>query len=335
MQPSDPQAVLAPMTAAAVFMVATIDDGGEDAIRELLPDLAALCRTVGSRSPDGRLTLVTGIGAEAWDRLFDGPRPAHLHPFVELRGDVHHAPATPGDLLFHIRAERVDLCFELAMLITERLAGAATVVDEVHGFRYFDDRAMLAFVDGVENPTGRAAVDAVLVADDDPDFAGSSYVIVQKYLHDMDAWNAMAVEAQEVVIGRRKASNLELSDEEKAPGSHNVVTNITDDDGNELKILRENMPFGAPGRGEFGTYFIGYAADPAVTGRMIENMFVGDPRSGATDLILDVSTAVTGSLFAVPTATFLDDPPGPPGTPAAAPEPDPDDSLGIGKLAAD
>ena len=109
----------------------------------------------GSAPRSAGLALVTGVGSHAWGRLFDGPRPAELHPFVEVHGAHHHAVATPGDLLFHIRAAKPDLCFELASLIMDRLAGSATVVDEVHGFKYFDDRDLLGFVDGTENPSRR------------------------------------------------------------------------------------------------------------------------------------------------------------------------------------
>lgn len=306
----EPQAVLDPLTASAIFLVVTIDDGGEETVRDLLGDLAGLVRTVGFREPDARLALVTGIGSDAWDRLFAGPRPAELHPFEELRGERHHAPSTPGDLLLHIRAERLDVCFELASVIMDRLASVTTVVDEVHGFKYFDARDLLGFVDGSENPTGPDVARAVLV-DDDPEFVGSSYVIVQKYLHDLDAWNAMTTEDQERAIGRRKLSNVELTDEEKPSNAHNELTSIEDEDGEELEILRDNMPFGTVGTREFGTYFIGYAKTPAVTERMLRNMFIGDP-PGNTDRILEVSTAVTGTLFFVPTDDFLDDlPPAP------------------------
>ena len=307
----EPQAVLTPLTASAIFLVVTIDEGGEDVVRDLLGDLAGLERTVGTRVPTGGLALVTGIGSDAWDRLFAGPRPAELHPFEELQGDRHHAPATPGDLLFHIRAEVQDLCFELASLIMDRLAAVATVVDEVHGFKYFDDRDLLGFVDGTENPTGTAANAAVNVGDEDPDFEGSSYVIVQKYLHDLDGWNALTVEEQERAIGRRKLSNVELTDDVKPSNSHVALNTIVDADGTERQILRDNMAFGTIGKREFGTYFIGYAATPAVTEQMLHNMFIGNP-AGNHDRVLDFSTAVTGTLFFVPTAELLDDLPSAP-----------------------
>ncbi|TDC50731.1 Dyp-type peroxidase [Jiangella ureilytica] len=307
--PASPQAVLGSLTEAAIFLVATVDHGGEDTVRDLLADLAGLTRAVGFRAADGDLTCVAGVGAEVWPRLVGGPLPSGLHPFREIGGATHTAVATPGDLLLHIRARRMDLCFELASLVTARLAGAVTVVDEVHGFRYFEQRDLLGFVDGTENPTGAAAAAAVLTHE--PGFDGGSYVIVQKYVHDMDAWNALPTEEQERVIGRRKLSDVELSEAEQPANSHVALTSIAADDGEELEILRDNMPFGRPGSGEFGTYFIGYAADPAVTELMLEHMFVGDP-PGNHDRILDFSVAVTGTLFFAPSADFLEalaDPP--------------------------
>ena len=143
------------------------------------------------------MSCVAGIGSRAWDRLFAGPRPVELHPFRELAGPVHRAVSTPGDLLFHIRAQRLDLCFALASEIMDRVRDAVTIRDEVHGFKYFDVRDLLGFVDGTENPVGPEASDAVLIGAEDPPFAGGSYVIVQKYLHDLEAWNALPVEDQE------------------------------------------------------------------------------------------------------------------------------------------
>jgi putative iron-dependent peroxidase len=306
-----PQAVLGPLTRSAVFLVVTLADGAEDVARDLLADLPGLTRSVGFRSQDGALACVAGVGSAAWDRLFGGPRPAGLHPLPVFAGDRHRSVTTDGDLLFHIRAERMDLCFELETQIMLRLDGALSATDEVQAFRYFDARDVLGFVDGTENPTGREASDAVLVeAEDEPEFAGGSYVVVQKYLHNMSAWNELPVEEQERVIGRRKLSDIELADDVKPANSHVALNTITDPDGTEQAILRDNMPFGSPAHGEFGTYFIGYAKTPSIVERMLRNMFVGDP-PGSYDRILDYSTPVTGTLFFVPTGEFLDDPPAP------------------------
>jgi porphyrinogen peroxidase len=310
--PPEPQPVLTPLTDAAIFLVLTINSGGEAACRDLLSDWAGLQRAVGFRAPGAGLACVAAVGSHAWDRLFAGPRPAELHPFRELRGARHHAVATPGDLLFHIRHDRMDLCFEFAYQVMGELAGAVTVADEVHGFRYFDERDLLGFVDGTENPVGGAAGVAAITDDADPDFVGGSYVIVQKYLHDLDAWNALSVEDQERAIGRSKLSDIEMPDEVKPANSHLALNTITDPDGTERQILRANMPFGDLSQGEFGTYYIAYAATPSVTEQMLVNMFIGDP-PGNTDRILDFSTAVTGNLFFAPSADFLDDLPDPPG----------------------
>jgi len=300
------QAVLAPLTDAAIFLVATVRPGGEQAVRDLLEDMSGLQRTVGFRLPAAQLSCVTGIGSDLWDRLFAGPRPAELHRFRAWKGPKHTAPSTPGDLLFHIRAGQMDVCFELAAKIGERLRGVGDIVDETHGFKYFDERDLLGFVDGTENPSGAKARDAVVIGDEDEAFAGGSYVMVQKYIHDLEAWNALKVEDQEAAIGRRKLDNVEIPDEDKAPNSHVALNVIEDADGNELKILRDNMPFGSVKEGEFGTYYIAYAATPDVPELMLRRMFLGEPY-GTYDRILDFSTPLTGSLFYVPTADFLDD----------------------------
>jgi porphyrinogen peroxidase len=298
--PGEPQSILTPITEASIFLVLTVDPGGEDEVRDVLADVSGLKRSVGFRIPEAGLTCVTGVGSQVWDRLFGAPRPAGLHPFPGFAGSPHVAPATPGDLLYHIRAHRLDLCFELAERLMNRLRGLARAVDEVHGFRSFDDRDLLGFVDGTENPEGEAAPDAVLIGAEDPGFAGGSYVVVQKYLHDLAAWDALPVEEQEHAFGREKLSDVEFADEDKAANSHLALNTIVDEDGEQRQIMRFNMPFGRVGVDEFGTYFIGYARSPDVIEEMLRNMFVGKP-PGTYDRILDFSTAITGNLFFVPT----------------------------------
>ncbi|HUB19698.1 MAG TPA: Dyp-type peroxidase [Acidobacteriaceae bacterium] len=334
-----PQPVVGPLTRAAIFLVVCInpDESSADSVRGFCADLSGLVRAVEFRDVEAGLTCIAGFGSGAWDRLFGLPRPAELHPFREIRSGNRHAVSTPGDILFHIRAKRMDLCFELAMHIMNAIGDAVTVADEVQGFRYFDDRDVLGFVDGTENPRGGAAGEAALVGDEDPAFTGGSYVIVQKYLHDMKGWNALPVEAQENIIGRRKLSDIELSDSEKPSSAHSALT-VIEESGKEVKILRDNMPFGRPGYGEFGTYFIGYSRTPRITETMLENMFAGRP-PGNYDRILDFSRAVTGSLFFVPSATFLDNVSSVAAKNASAVPPAPEDaapardaSLGIGSL---
>jgi porphyrinogen peroxidase len=301
-----PQPVVAQLTRAAIFLVVTINSGKENeaAVRASCGDLAALQRAVGFRDLEGRLSCVMAFGSDAWDRLFGAPKPKDLHSFREIRGQ-HHAVSTPGDILFHIRSTRMDLCFELATQIMSRLGSAVSTADEVHGFKYFDDRDLIGFVDGTENPVDQAALDATIIGEEDGVFAGGSYVIVQKYLHDLNGWNALPIEEQERIIGRTKLSDIELDDALKPSSAHNALTTIIED-GEQLEIVRDNMPFGDVGKGEFGTYFIGYARSPGRIEQMLENMFVGRP-PGNYDRLLDFSRAVTGTLFFVPSGNFLED----------------------------
>jgi porphyrinogen peroxidase len=341
-----PQPVVAQLTRAAIFLVVTIksEPGCDAVVRALCDDLAALLRAVGFRDIEGRLSCVMGFGSDAWDRFFGEPKPKDLHLFREIRGQ-HHAGATPGDILLHIRSTRMDLCFELATQIMARLSGAVSTADEVHGFNYFDDRDLIGFVDGTENPVEQAAVKATTIGEEDAAFAGGSYVIVQKYLHDLKRWNELPIEEQERIVGRTKLSDIELDDAEKPSSAHNALTTIVEN-GKQLEIVRDNIPFGDVRKGEFGTYFIGYARSPHRIEQMLVNMFVGRP-PGNYDRLLDYSRAVTGTLFFVPSATFLENVATGEAAPSAAdPSPNeckiddasepqmppPDGSFGIGSL---
>ena len=300
------QPIVAPLSRAAIFLVLTIKPGTDSRaiVRAFCGDLSGIFRAVEYRNLEAGLSCIMGIGSDAWDRLFGPPRPAELHPFREMRAGARHAVSTPGDLLFHIRARHMDLCFELATQIMARIGDAVSPVDEVHGFKNFDDRDLVGFVDGTENPRGEEVADAALVGAEDAAFAAGSYVMVQKYLHDMSAWNALPTEAQEKIIGRKKVSDIELEESVKPSCSHSSLTTI-EEKGKEMKILRDNMPFGSAAQGEFGTYFIGYCRTPRTLEQMLENMFVGRP-PGNYDRLLDYSRAVTGNLFFAPSANFLE-----------------------------
>jgi putative iron-dependent peroxidase len=304
--PIDAQSVDAPLSAAAVFLVVTVasEQTALAKVADVLDGLDDLVKTVGFRDLSGRLSCIAGIGRDLWDRLDSGRRPLELKPFAPIKGPVHAAPSTPGDLLFHIRSERPDLCFEFERILLDSLGAGVTVVDEVSGFRYFDARDLLGFVDGTANPTGLDLPASALVGDEDAGFAGGSYVVVQKYLHDLGAWARIPTPLQEEIIGRTKIDNIEIDDDDAPRKSHKSLATIVDADGNEYDILRDNMPFGRPGRQEFGTYFIGYSRYLWVIEKMLQRMYVGDP-PGAYDRLLDVSTPHTGTTFFAPTRSTL------------------------------
>ena len=341
--PGEAQQVDAPLTQTAVFLVVTVDEAPSSiaTVRSVLSDLSGLIETVGFRDLGANLTCTVGVGARIWSQLTGMPAPRELVPFREIRGARHTAPATPGDLLFHIRADRWDLCFEFERQLLDGLGEGVTVADETVGFRYFDVRDLLGFVDGTANPVGRHLPESTLVGDEDPDFAGGSYAVVQKYTHPLSAWRSLTTEQQEAIIGRTKADNIELDDAPSGQKSHKTLATIVDADGVEHDILRDNMPFGSPASGQFGTYFIGYCRNLWVIQKMLERMFIGDP-PGLHDRLLDFSTAVTGSVFFVPPVDMLDglDAPAPVAQqpteahPPQPPVPDTttDGSLGLGAL---
>ncbi|MEH0147051.1 Dyp-type peroxidase [Corynebacterium sp. Q4381] len=294
------QTVILPQSRDAMFLTTTIVEGGERAALDAITGLSGLVNGVGFRWPGANLSAVVGIGAKLWDRLFVVEKPEHLHDFVELQGAKHHAPSTPGDLFFHIRADSFDVAFELARRIKGILGGAIGDFDEVHAFQFQDFRDPLGFVDGTESPRGEEGREVALIRDGV--WAGGSYIVEQKYIHDLNAWNDLPVEEQEQVIGRTKHSDIELDD--KPVNSHVAVNSVEDEDGNGLEIVRNNLTFG-DALGNEGTYFMSYARDVRVTEVMLRRMFIGEPE-GNYDRILDFSTALTGCNFFAPPRAFMD-----------------------------
>lgn len=303
-----PQDVLAPLSPSAIFLTVTIkEDADESDLREFLASIPDVTKDVAFRDGEHSVSCVTGIGSDIWDKATGLPRPKQLHRFKEFTGYGPEALATPGDLFFHIRANRRDLCFELETRILDELGDMGVVADETVGFRYFDSRDLLGFVDGTANPVGADAGEAALIGAEEPAYENGSYLVVQKYLHEIPEWRKVSVEEQENIVGRTKVENIELDDAEgDAQKSHKTLNTIEDEEGNEHDILRDNMPFGSPGSAEFGTYFIAYAGNLDITEQMMERMFLGEPR-GKYDRILDFSTAATGCTFFVPPLNVLED----------------------------
>ncbi|WP_342328554.1 Dyp-type peroxidase [Pedobacter sp. FW305-3-2-15-E-R2A2] len=255
------------------------------------------------RFPVSRASCVMGIGYDAWQRLgLPAPLPKELVDFVPVTGEKHTAVSSKGDLHFHIRADNQSICYDMAAEISDLLNKVAVSVEEIQGFRYWDGRSILGFVDGTENPQGQEREFFGVVGDDDPDYKGGSYLFVQKYIHDLTAWKGLSVQDQEKVIGRSKSNDIEMADEVKPANSHIALANVGDD----LKIVRDNMPFGSMSKNEMGTYFIAYASKFSTVQKMLNNMFIGSP-IGNYDRILDFSTPKTGSLFFVPTVDMMDE----------------------------
>lgn len=245
-----------------IFMVWKLVD--DPKLKEVFQQLCALVlnlnNSVFNRFPDSRSSCVFGIGYHAWNILgLPTPLPKELVSFEEIKGEKHTAVSTPGDLHFHLRADDKSIIFDMAIEISKLLSPAAESILEIHGFKYWDARSILGFVDGTENPHNEDRDFFAKIGDEDPQYKGGSYLFTQKYLHNMNAWRSLSTEEQEKVIGRSKENDIEMSDDVKPANSHIALANIEGENGEELKIVRDNMPFGSPSTGEFGTYFISYA----------------------------------------------------------------------------
>ena len=304
---TEPQYIDAPLSASAAFLVLVINDGDQATAtaRSVVASTDDLIKDVRIRANGGLFTCNVGISYHAWTPLTGKPLPKELKPFQEIKGAKHTAVATAGDLLYHIRADSADLIVEFEKLLLEAFGDSVTAVDDVAGFRYFNGRDLLEFVDGTANPDGLDLPAATIVGPEEPAYAGGSYVVIQKYLHDLATWRAQPGEAQEAIIGRTKFDNVELPDATEGQKSHKTLCTIQDAEG-EHDILRDNMPFAVPGRGEYGTYFIGYSRHLWVIEKMLERMFIGDPPP-LHDRILDFSRPVTGVTFFAPARHFLSD----------------------------
>lgn len=296
--------ILPDANTSAHFLTLVVDEPGAAAqtLRAASAAIPGLTEELAAADPGAGLASVVGFATAVWDRLFPEARPAQLRPFRAVAGEGGRAPATPGDVLLHLRSDRPDLNFELGRRIMGRIGGAARVVEEVHGFRYLDSRDLTGFVDGTENPKGDDRNAVALVGAADPGFAGGSYINLQRYVHDLAAWEELPVARQEKIIGRTKADNVEFDAEAKAPTAHIKRVSIKED-GKSLEMLRHSMPYGTAA--EHGLYFIAYAASPDVFDKMLERMLVADP-DGAYDHLMNYSRAVTGAAFFAPPRDWLE-----------------------------
>jgi putative iron-dependent peroxidase len=288
---------------SALFLVLRVSDPARNAARvaRVAARIPALTTRLGRSAPRARLVSVVGFGRGLWDQLSPGARPKAFRAFRSLEAEGRRAPATDGDLLVHLTSRRPDLCFELASLIRGELGDAALVMDEVHGFRYLDSRDLTGFIDGTENPKGRARAGAALIGREDAPFAGGSFAFTQRYVHALDAWAQLSVAEQEKVIGRRKRDSRELSDRAKPPTAH-ISRTVIEVDGEELEIVRHSFPYGTTS--ESGLFFIAYTRDLAIPEQMLARM-IGTSGDGLHDRLMEFSRAISGATFFAPSLSML------------------------------
>ena len=264
---------------SVIFLMLSLKRANPAQEREVIADMAnrvaAIQRSMNIRVAPETVKLTLGFSNRAWEYLFPkAKKPKELEDFQGVSGAHHTAPATPADLFLHVRAAQAATTYLVVDQIMGFLRPIVDVVDETHGFHYHEGRAIIDFIDGTENPVGEEAKEWALIGAEDPDFINGSYAFAPKY------------------------SDLELSDEEKDPRAHNIISQ-DNRGGEEHKIVRMNVVFANPGEGVRGTYFIGYARHWDVTRTMINNMFTQDDR------LLEYSTAEKGQLFFIPSKELL------------------------------
>ncbi|TGE74364.1 Dyp-type peroxidase [Weissella confusa] len=266
----------------------------QEAIAEFADRSQAIERSMMIRAADANLKVSIGFSRTAWDYLFpNAVVPKQLETYTTLTGPEYSMPASEGDIFLHVRAGDEAVVYEVVRQFMVFLEPIATVLDETKGFRYFEGRAIIGFIDGTEAPAEFEAADYALVGEEDPEYINGSYAFAQKWLHDMDFWGKMKTEEQEKAVGRHKFDDLELEDNEKFHNAHNVAAKI-EVDGEEQKIVRMNVPFSDPATGKTGTYFIGYSRYWSVTKAMLQQMV------DMSDFLLTFSTIQSGQLFFIP-----------------------------------
>ncbi|GJM47496.1 Dyp-type peroxidase [Weissella soli] len=271
------------------------------AIQEFADRSQAIIRSMNIRAEDAGLKVAIGFSNAAWDYLFPtAPKPKELETFTTIAGDEaeYTMPATAGDIFLHIRAANEAVVYEVVTQFMRFLKDVTTVLDETKGFRYFEGRAIIGFIDGTEAPAIADAAEYAIIGAEDPEYINGSYAFAQKWLHDMNFWQAMKTEEQEKAVGREKFTDLELADNDKYKNAHNVASKL-EVDGEEQKIVRMNVPFSDAATDKTGTYFIGYARHWTVTKGMLQQMVA------ERDFLLTFSTVETGQLFFIPSRDTL------------------------------
>lgn len=277
------------------------DQAKERAVIEEFADrYQAILRSLKIRDQEGDLKATFGFSNAAWDYLFpDAAKPKELETYQTVTGPKYSMPASGGDLFFHVRANDEAVVYEAMSQFRRFLKDITTVVDETKGFRYFEGRAIIGFIDGTEAPQVEDAADYAIIGDEDPDFINGSYAFAQKWRHNMDFWHHLKTEEQEKAVGREKFTDLELDDDAKYANAHNVAAKA-EINGEEQKIVRMNVPYSDPASDNTGTYFIGYSRHWTVTKLMLQNMV------DQNDFLLTFSDILSGQLFFIPSRPLLD-----------------------------
>ena len=297
------QSVILPLPSHhARFIVLNLKDLSIETLKEQLSDLLSTRDRLITQHPDAEIKTSIAFGPELWAKLYN-TTPEGFKQLAPIHGNFE-MPVVPADVLIHIASARADLCFALSQSFFEGIQDQVEVLDERVCFRYLDGRDLTGFIDGTENPQFPDDRDEVaLLGEEAGIFADGSFVFAQRYVHNLENWKKLKVDAQEHVIGRTKLDSIELEDDVKPDNAHIARAVIEDDEGEELEILRHSLPYG-DGQGEQGLFFIAYTKDLTRIDKMLVRMF-GTSGDGIHDRLLHFVTAVDGAYFFAPSEELL------------------------------
>lgn len=293
--------IIAEASSDALFITLNVNTSEIDTLKKALANSPALITDVQQQFPDAMLHAAIGISSLIWDKL-DTKRPQHLSTFPHISGKEHEIIPTDVDLVLHIRSSRHDVTYELANTLYSNFGNSVTLVDDVSGFKYMDNRDLTGFVDGTENPEGEHRKNVALVGEEDIDFKNGSYFNLMRFVHDLDKWEKETLKTQEDVYGRTKRDNQEYPSAEKSAHAHTKRTSLKDKNGQSMEILRQSIPFAS--LTEKGLMFASYSKTPETFNLMLESMVKGD-ENGNTDFLMKYTKATTAQAFFVPSNTWL------------------------------
>ena len=287
------------------YLLFNVLDDKNAFIRAALSRLPALFEDYADQFSEANLTGVIAIGANYWDEFYPKARPALLKAFPAMHNDDTMAPSSNVDIYIEIRSDRADVNHIVSAKVCQLLADSVELIEQVQAFRFLDGRDLTGFVDGTENPQGMHRREVALVNENnDADFARGSYLHIQRYHHNLTLWRSLKEKEQEDIFGRSKVDNIEYESDDKPLTAHTKRTNLKDENGNSLEILRQSMPYGDVK--QQGLFFVSYCQSPKPFEIILKSMIHGDGH-GNVDHLLKYTQAETGAAFFAPSLTFLSD----------------------------
>ncbi len=253
-----------------------------------------------NQANDADLKATIAFGHQFWHTLsVKAGDDTDFDTFSPLGNGSITAPATESDIMIHVHSTRHDLHFLLLRKFISSIASDIVVTDETYGYRYLDCRDMTDFIDGTENPSEDAdRRDVAMITEGE--LAGGSFVMLQRFEHNLPAWNAMGIAQQEAAVGRTKKDSIEL---DEVPANSHVGRVDIKEEGKGLKLVRHSLPYGSVS-GEHGLLFIAYCNTQHNFKQMLNSMY--GETDGTTDRLLDFTTAVTGGYYFAPSIEQLE-----------------------------